>query len=224
MHTIREDTEEFQKQLRNGSIQKAYRALLFYMMSLRTHFKSIYPDSAVSGLYQGYLDMTYFALFPPSLKHRNLKIAIVFNYEAFRFEAWLAGSNRQVQRQCWELFRESRWTDYRIVTPARGVDSIVECDLAKELDLGDPDALTLRIEAATAAFINDMERFLSNHPPCEEAEPGVQAMSPRSASGCFVRTLRSSVPVQQVGPEELGVPPTQACLRVIAATGGLDVS
>jgi hypothetical protein len=173
MHTIGEDMEEFRKQLRGGSVQKAYRALLSYMTSLRTHFKNSYPDSAVSGLYQGTMDMTYFALFPPSLKHRNLKIAIVFNYDAFRFEAWLAGSNRQVQRQCWELFRDSQWTDYRVVTPARGVDSIVECDLAKDLDFNDPIALTSSIEAATAAFIQDMERFLSEHQPCEGAEPYV---------------------------------------------------
>ena len=161
MHSIREDLEEFQKQLKKGSIQKAYRALLSYMMGLRTHFKNRYPDSAVSGLYQGYMDMTYFALFPPLLKHRDLKIAIVFNYDAFRFEAWLAGSNRKVQRQYWELFRDSQWPKYRVITPGRGIDSIIECDLAKDFDFSDPDALTSSIEMATAAFINDVEKFLS---------------------------------------------------------------
>ncbi len=163
MHSIRKDLEEFQRQLRKGSIQKAYKALLSYMMDLRTHFKNSYPDSAVSGLYQGYMDMTYFALFPPPLKQRDLKIAIVFNYDAFRFEAWLAGSNRQVQRQYWELFRDSQWPKYRVVTPGRGIDSIVECDLAEDFDLSDPDALTLSIETATVAFIDDVERFLSKH-------------------------------------------------------------
>lgn len=171
MHSIREDMEEFRRQLKKGSIRKAYRALLTYMMGLRTHFKNRYPDSAVSGLYQGYMDMTYFALFPPSLKHRDLKIAIVFKYDAFRFEAWLAGRNRKVQRQYWELFRDSQWPEYRVVTPARGIDSIVECDLAKDFDLSAPDALTSRIEKATVAFIRDVERYLSEHQPRKEAEP-----------------------------------------------------
>jgi Family of unknown function (DUF7000) len=161
MHSIQKDLDEFQRQLRKGSIQKAYRALLSYMMGLRTHFKSRYPDFAVSGLYQGYMDMTYFALFPPSLKQRDLKIAIVFNYDTFRFEAWLAGSNRKVQRQYWELFRDSQWPEYRVVTPGSGIDSIVECDLAKDFDFSDPDALTSSIETATVAFIGDVERFLS---------------------------------------------------------------
>jgi len=56
MYLIRKDMEEFQGQLRKGAIQKAYRALLSYMMGLRTHFKNRYPDSAVSALYQGYMD------------------------------------------------------------------------------------------------------------------------------------------------------------------------
>jgi len=77
------------------------------MMGLRTHFASKYGDPAVSGLYKGYMDMTYFALFPPSLKRLDLKIAIVFNYEAFRFEAWLAARNRKVQRQYWDDFKDS---------------------------------------------------------------------------------------------------------------------
>ena len=139
--------------------------MLSYMMGLRTHLANKYGDSAVSGLYQGYMDMTYFALFPPSLKSRDLKVAIVFNYDAFRFEAWLAARNRKVQRQYWELFRDSRWSKYRVVAPTSGIDSIVECDLAGDFDLGDPDTLTSRIETATAAFIDDIERFLSQHQP-----------------------------------------------------------
>jgi hypothetical protein len=105
--------DAFHEQINAGSIQKAYKALLGYMMDLRVRFKNRCPSYAISGLYQGYMDMTYFAVVPESFKHRNLKIAIVFNYQAFRFEAWLAGTNRQVQRKYWELFKDGRWTEYR---------------------------------------------------------------------------------------------------------------
>jgi hypothetical protein len=163
MKSIQENMNELQGQLRIGAIQKAYKALLDYMMDLRTHFKSRYPIYSISGLYQGYMDMTYFALIPPSLKQRDLKIAIVFNYEAFRFEAWLSGANRQVQRKYWELFRDSRWIEYRVVTPAKGVDSIIECNLAEDFDFGDLDNLTASIEEGTVKFINDVENFFSDH-------------------------------------------------------------
>ena len=164
MHSTREDMEEFRGLLEKGSIQRAYRALLSYMMGLRRHLKNSVASSTVSGLYQGYMDMTYFALFPSSLRHRNLKIAIVFNYDAFRFEAWLAGGNREVQRQYWELFKDGHWPEYRVATPAKGVDSNLECDLASDFDLDDPDALTLSIETTTVAFIDDIEEFLSSGP------------------------------------------------------------
>jgi hypothetical protein len=163
MHSIREDMDEFRGQLENGSIQKAYYALLSYMMGLRTHFKKNYPSYALSGLYQGYMDMTYFAIIPPSLKQRDLKIAIVFNYEAFRFEAWLAGSNRKVQQKYWELVGNSQWNEYRVVTPAKGVDSIIECNLAEDFDFDDLDSLTASIEENTAEFVDRIESFLSEH-------------------------------------------------------------
>jgi hypothetical protein len=111
---MQDDMKEFREQLRSGSIRRAYRALLDYMMNLRKHFQRRYSDYSVSGLYQGCMDMTFFALVPPFLKRRGLKVAIVFNYDAFRFEAWLAGRNRQVQREYWELFKDTRWGEYRV--------------------------------------------------------------------------------------------------------------
>ena len=122
MQSIQEDLNEFRMQLKAGAIQRAYKTLLGYMMDLRKHFQTQHPNYTISGLYQGYLDMTYFAIGPPSLNRHSLKIAIVFNYEAFRFEAWLSGANRQVQHKYWELFRDSQWAHYRVVKPAKGVE------------------------------------------------------------------------------------------------------
>jgi hypothetical protein len=162
MYSIQKDIEEFQGQLKNGAIQRAYGALLSFMMGLQSYFKKKHSDFHVSSLYQGYMDMTYFAISPPSLKQRDLKLAIVFNYEAFCFEAWLAGKNRKINQHYWELFKDKKWPGYRIVTPGKGVDSIVECDLVHRLDLNDTEALTKRIETGTEAFIEDIERILSN--------------------------------------------------------------
>ena len=163
MHSIQEDTDELRRQLGHGSIQKAYRALISFMMHLRTHFADKYGDPAVSVLYQGYMDMTYFAIFSPSLKRHDLKVAIVFNYDAFTFEAWLVARNRKIQRQCWELFKDSHLVDYRVVAPAVGIDSIIECDLAKDFDFSDQDKLISKIEIITAEFIENIEKFLSEH-------------------------------------------------------------
>ncbi len=164
MQAIREDMEEFRRQLGKGSIQRAYRALFTFMTELQRNFRNTTPDYGLSSLYHGYLDMTYFALFPESLRRRGLKIAVVFNYGAFRFETWLAAGNRKVQQKYWRLFRDSHWQKYRVVTPSKGVDSIVEFDSAEEVDFSDTGRLAAAIEKNTVIFITDIECFLSDHP------------------------------------------------------------
>jgi hypothetical protein len=164
MESFHEYIDEYRKQLGMGKIQEAYRGLMEYVMALRTYFKNKYPDYVVSGsIYYGYMDMTYFSFFPKSLKNRNLKIAIVFVHDAFRFEVWLAGFNKQVQAKYWKLFKESNWDKYRIVSSTEGVDSIVEHILVDNPDFKDLDALTKQIERETLKFIKDVESFLSKH-------------------------------------------------------------
>jgi len=164
MESFQECINEYRKQLEKGAIQEAYRGLMEYIMGLRTHFMKKYPDYVVSGsIYYGYMDMTYFSAFPKSIKERKLKIAIVFLHEAFRFEVWLSGVNRQVQRQYWELIKESGWNKYHIVPSAKGVDSIVEYILVDKPDFRDLDTLTEQIERGTLKFIKDVESFLSKH-------------------------------------------------------------
>lgn len=154
---------EYRKQIEKGSIQKAYQGLMGYMMDLRTHFKK-YPDYLVSGsIYYGFMDMTYFAVFPKSLKDRDLKIAIVFLHDKFRFEVWLSGKNKQVLAKYWQLFKESEWDKYLIVSPMRGVDSVVEYILVNNPDFSDLGALTKQIEQGTLKFIQDIESFVSNY-------------------------------------------------------------
>ena len=79
MTSFAEYMNDYQTQLKKGAIQEAYRGLMAYFHTLRSYFKKRYPAQSVSSsIYYGYMDMTYFALFPNSLKHRKLKIAIVF--------------------------------------------------------------------------------------------------------------------------------------------------
>ena len=164
MESFDETMNEYRKQLEKGAIQVAYKGLMAYVMDLRSHFKNKYPDYFVSGsIYQGYMDMTYFSSTPISLKERGLKIAIVFLHEAFRIEVWLSGKNKQVQREYWKVFEGSDWDIYHIVSPTKGVDSIVEYILADNPDFSDLDALTNKIERRTLKFIKDVEGFLSKH-------------------------------------------------------------
>lgn len=161
MKSFQENMLEFRKQLEKGAIQKAYLGLMEYMLSLKNHFSNKYPEYSTPGsLYNGYMDMTYFSILPQSLKERDLKIAIVFLYDSFRFEIWLSGKNKQVLAKYWQIIRQSQWNKYKIVEPTKGVDFVLEHTLADSPDFSDLDALTKQIEQGTLEFIQDVEGFL----------------------------------------------------------------
>jgi len=165
MASFHENMNEYKKQLRRGAVQKAYQGLMDYIMGLRSYFENKYPDYSVSGnIYFGYMDMTYFAFFPKTLKQRKLKVGIVFVHEAFRFEVWLFGYNKSVQAKYWKLFKESSWSKYRVPSTIEGVDSILEGILIENPDFIDLDALTKQIERGTLKFIEDVEDVLSKYP------------------------------------------------------------
>jgi hypothetical protein len=164
MKPFQESISKYREQLKKGDIQAAYRGLMEYMMDLKNHFTKKYPDYDVPGsIYYGYMDMTYFSIFPKSIKQRKLKIAVVFLHEAFRFEVWLSAVNKQVQKQYWELFKETGWDKYKIVPPGKGVDSIVENILVDEPDFSDLATLTKQIETGVLKFIQNIEGFLSKY-------------------------------------------------------------
>jgi hypothetical protein len=160
MNELDKDLKELRRRLDEGMIQRAYRGIISYMSRLRTVLAAQYGGHAVSVLYQGYLDMTYFALIPDNLKKRSLKLAIVFNYESFQFEIWLAARNRRLQHHHWKLFSDAAYTKHTLVAPAAGVDAILKAVLAADYSLGSEDSLTGQIAELVKAFERDVEEFL----------------------------------------------------------------
>ena len=163
MPSLQEYMLEYRVQLQKGILPKAYKGLMEYILSLRTHLQKKYPAyNIANNLYPGYMDMTYFSLFPPLLKECKLKVAIVYLHEAGRFEAWLAAVNKEVQTLYWTLIKDSGWQKYRLVPTTQGYDSIIEHILVASPDFSDLESLTTQIEKETLAFIQDMEEFLIN--------------------------------------------------------------
>jgi hypothetical protein len=153
--------KEYRKLIRIGDIKIAYKGLMDYIMDLRMYFKNKYPDYFVSGsIYQGYMDMTYFAFSPESLKDKKLKIAIVFIHDTFRFEVWLAGYNKQIQTKYWKLFKKCEWNKYHLPSTIEGIDYILEYTLVDNPYFNDLDTITHQIESGTMIFIEDVMNFL----------------------------------------------------------------
>ncbi|HBA83637.1 MAG TPA: hypothetical protein DCZ95_06035 [Verrucomicrobia bacterium] len=161
MDTLDKDIRELRKRLTDGSIQRAYRGIVSYMARLRKEFADQRGERSVSGLYQGYFDMTYFALSSDALKERDLKLAVVFNYETFGYEVWLAARNRKVQRHYWELLSNAGYKKHRLIEPSVGTDAIVTVVLAADYSMEEEHSLTKQIGKGVTAFERDIVSFLN---------------------------------------------------------------
>ena len=150
--------EQYQKCLKAGEIQKAYRGLMGYIAALRNYMINKYPDGFVAGdVYQGYMDISYFPFTSRGLKEKKLKVAVVFNHEKVRFEVWLVGQNKGIQNQFRQLFREKGWHPYPVA--AESTDAVIESVLVAAPDFARLDVLTGQIEAGVMTFIREVERF-----------------------------------------------------------------
>lgn len=164
MKSLNDYMLEYKKQILKGDVAKAYKGLMNYVMYLRNYFEKKYPDYYTPGsIYQGYMDMTYFSFTPESLKNMKLKIAIVFIYEKFSFEVWLAAVNKQVQKKFMKLFNDNSFDKYLLHSNTDSVDSILECTLTDNPDFNNSESLTEQIEKKTLDFIKEIEVFIYKH-------------------------------------------------------------
>ena len=160
MHSLNEAIREYTFQLQRGQIQIAYKGIMTFMSAMKSFLENRHPDFAASGLYFGYMDMTYFAFTPPELKQRNLKIAIVYLHAENRFDAWLGGVNRKVQGEFVEFFRGKDIGDLILSEVKPGVDSIVEMGLVQKPDFDHQEELMLSIESQLVAFTEKINNLL----------------------------------------------------------------
>lgn len=163
MENLRESMWIFQSALQAGYLQQAYRGLMDFFGELRKRFQNAYPEYSISNMYYGYLDMTYFAIVTEFLKARQLKIAIVFEYDSFTFEVWLSGVNRGVQKKYWKLIKEKNWEEFALCDDPTKEDHIIRKILVKEPDFLDSDMLGDQIEEGTIDFLDHVQAFLGAH-------------------------------------------------------------
>lgn len=163
IHTksLNEYKEDYKQQIEIGDIQKAYKGILDFMKKLRTYFLRTYPAGYFIGsVYSGDMTITYFPFTPEVLKEQKLKIAIVFNHQEMRFEIWLAGQNKLIQKKYWEMFMDSDWNKYHITDNIDKSFSIVDNILVDNPDFDDKDSLREKIEAGAMEFIDEIKEVL----------------------------------------------------------------
>ena len=146
------------EQLQKGDILIAYNELVKFVMSCRTELmRKLSPDYSFAGILHGYMDFTYFYFHNDFLKAKKLKFGLVLNHKEMRFELWLLGNTKAVQRQYWELLKNSTLNQGRGEMPAY---SILELVLVENPDFNDLDSLRGEIEQGLEVSAEDILRAI----------------------------------------------------------------
>ena len=159
----------YHEALNKGDIQKAYRSILSFIFELRTELEQKYPEYAISQVYQGYMDMSYFAITPPELRAKKLKIALVYLHKANRFELWLSANNRKLQKEWIDVLNQVENLDYRVSELGVGIDSIVEYIVHVSPNFEAKESLKQSLAMNIDRFIKAMEGLINPEQGCEHA-------------------------------------------------------
>jgi len=118
----------YQEQLNKGDILIAYNELVKFVMNLRTDcIKNLSNQYSFSGILHGYMDFTYFYYTNEFLKSKKLKLGIVLNHLEMRFEIWLLGNTIAVQKEYWNLLKETEWNKNKLEMPKYSIlEAIIE--------------------------------------------------------------------------------------------------
>ncbi len=154
MKTRNERVMTYTAALQDGELQAAYRGILDTVGRLRAHFCGRFPEYEVGGIYQGYMDMSYFPITPACLKEIGLKIAVVYLHKENRFEAWLSAKNRGLLGKTREKFAGACFDGLAVFHDAYNLDAVLEYVLAEKPDFDNEAALT-------KATLDGVEKFIA---------------------------------------------------------------
>jgi len=158
MENLNKYVSIYKEQLNKGDILIAYNELVKFVMKLRTVFiKNLCDQYTFTGILHGYMDYTYFYYSNDLLKSKNLKLGLVLNHLEMRFEVWLLGNTKPIQKKYWELLKRTKWNKDKTVMPKY---SILEAPLVENPDFNNLNALTKEIENGMIKVSDDILGYL----------------------------------------------------------------
>lgn len=142
--------------MRQGHLQRAYSALLHYLMELKGQISKEYPTGNLSS---GYMDYSYFPFTTTDfLRTHKLRFGVVLNHTQMRFELWLMGQNQAAKDKYWGLLRTSKWAkNCQRAHPY----AIVTVPLLETVDFNHKTAMTTTILSNTRIFSSQIEYDLT---------------------------------------------------------------
>lgn len=154
---IQKCLEVYKEQLNEGYIQTAYITLTTYVAELKS---KISKDYSTSNIGFGYLDYTYFYFTNKEIKNKRLKFALVLSHEQMRFELWLCARTVDIQKQYWQVLKDSKWNKDINEMPKY---SVLEIILEDQIDFSKKINMTEKILNQAVFSAIEIQDYLKNH-------------------------------------------------------------
>lgn len=151
---ISKSIQIYKEQLENGYIQEAYIVLTKYVSELRSKFQKEFTTGNISF---GYLDYTYFPYSNDYLRETKLRYGIVLNHQKMQFELWLMGQNAYIQKEYWDILKNTKWNKHRDTMPKY---SVLEVCLENNIDFANKEEMTASIVSKAMALSKEILLFL----------------------------------------------------------------
>ncbi|HBS90864.1 MAG TPA: hypothetical protein DEA51_00140 [Erysipelotrichaceae bacterium] len=161
MSTYQQAVSHYTRQITQTDLKKGYIRIFEFLSLLRSWMIHQCPKETISQIYQGMMDMSYFAIIPQSIKDSGLKIAIVYLHETSIIEVWLSGRNRTIQNQWFKLF-ESKSTRFLLLNQTKGVDAILSHPLQHQPDFNDLEESIRVMAPEIEEVIKEMKRYVKD--------------------------------------------------------------
>lgn len=162
MKRLNDLIKNYTNYLQTVELQTAYKAIIDFMNNLKNYFKTNFPDYLISGLYQGYMDMSYFSIANQTLKAKGLKIAIVYLHVEGVFEVWLSAQNRKIAKQYIYLAKHLIYNNQKLYHNRENLDAIVESVIIDKPNFENIERLVQLIEDNVSHFIALIMDVLDN--------------------------------------------------------------
>jgi len=153
MKNLNQLINNYTQVLCQGEIRIAYREIMEFIGKLRADFIKKYSNYNVSGIYQGYMDMSFFSMTSDFLKEKGLKIVIVYLHEKGCFEAWISARNREIAKNYVSERLPNTLDEITLFHDPDNQDAIIESTLVSVPDFENQELLTEMIEQGVEAFI-----------------------------------------------------------------------
>lgn len=154
--------ETYKSLLATTELQLGYQEFIKLFRFLRIELEKELPDFSFSGnIVENNMDFAYFQLTDTDLREKGVKIQVVFVHKSFRFEVWVSGYNRKIQRYYYEKLKNKPLKYYLNDNPER-IDYIFKAKIEKNIELHSGDIVISKIKPVVLEMITFMKNDIDN--------------------------------------------------------------